>query len=153
MQYACIVYQDEKMIEAMSDAELEAMVSECISYIGELSERGQHVMSAGLMSVRSATTIRRQNAGTSVTDGPFAETKECLGGLTIIEARDLTEAIQIASKFPMYRAGCIEVRPVVNPMEEPVDPYDRRLVSAIRRAVESSPNCQDAAEHFVNTAS
>jgi len=90
------------------------------------------VLSAGLQSPRTATALRSRNGSLTVTDGPFAETKEILGGFTLIEARDLNEAIQIASTLPVVRFGTIEVRPVLESAMELADPLDRKLVSAMR---------------------
>ena len=146
MQYVCLVYQEEQKLAALSDAELDKITGDCIAYIDELSQGGHHVMSSGLLGPRSATTIRQENTGPKITDGPFAETKEVLGGFTIIEARDLTEAIQIASKFPTGNLGSIEVRPVLDPMAEPAEPVDRRLAGSVRRAIESSMACQPGEE-------
>src|SRR6516164_8180391 len=106
------------MLEGVPEAEqLAAIVAECdaaAAWVEELKRGGHHIFSAGLQSVRTATTVRNRNGKPSMTDGPFAETKECLGGFTIIEARDLNEALQLVAKF---RAGIvtIEVRPLMEP--------------------------------------
>jgi hypothetical protein len=133
MKYICLVYHEEQKLSALSPAELEALVGECGAWVGELAKTGQHVFSAGLQSVRSAATVRNWTGKVTVTDGPFAETKEFLGGFTIIEARDLNEAIQIAGKLPAVRVGSVEVRPVLDPSVEMTDPLDRKVANAIRR--------------------
>src|SRR6516165_8690614 len=124
MKYACLVYIEDKMQGALSEADLEAIVSECdaaAAWEAELIRGGHYVFSAGLQSVSSATTIRRRNGKSSITDGPFAETKEFLGGFTIIDARDMNEALLLVSKFET-RMLSLEVRPLQDPTVEPTDP-------------------------------
>jgi hypothetical protein len=133
MKYICLVYHDEKQLDALSPGELEALVGECGAWVEDLQKGGHHVFSAGLQCVRTAATLRRRNGTLATTDGPFAETKEFLGGFTIIDARDLNEAIQLASKLPAVGIGSIEVRPVLEPDAELTDPLDRKLGAAIRR--------------------
>jgi hypothetical protein len=133
MKYVCLVYHDEKKLEALSEGELDALVGECGAWVGDLQKGGHHVCSAGLQSVRTATTVRRRHGALATTDGPFAETKEFLGGFTILNARDLNKAIQLASKLSAVRIGSIEVRPVLEPDAELTDPLDRKLGAAIRR--------------------
>jgi hypothetical protein len=113
MRFACLVYFDERKLEALSERELGAMMGDCAAWVGDLERGGHHVSSVGLETTRTSTTVRSGHDGKlSITDGPFAETKEQLGGLTIIEARDLDEALKIAGKLPGVRLGCVEVRPV-----------------------------------------
>jgi hypothetical protein len=136
MKYACLIYQEEQKLEGLSEAEqLAAILADCAAaaaWVEELKRGGHHVFSAGLQSVRTATTVRNMNGKPSMTDGPFAETKECLGGFTIIDARDLNEALQLVSRF---RAGLlsVEVRPVMDPAGELTDPVDRKVADGIRR--------------------
>jgi len=111
MKYLCMAYFDEERLEALSEQEFEALATESLAYNDELRTSGHYVASNALQRVNMATTIRPANGRMSVTDGPFAETKEQLGGFLLIEARDLNEAIAIASKIPVARLGCIEVRP------------------------------------------
>lgn len=85
---------------------------ECIDYVEQLRRGGHHVAAEALQSVETATMVRVRNGKVSITDGPFAETKEQLAGFYLIEARDLNEAIQIASKIPPAHVGAIEVRPI-----------------------------------------
>jgi hypothetical protein len=132
MKYICLVYHEEKKLDALSPAELEGLVGECGGWVRELDEGGHHVFSAGLQSVRAAMTLRNRNGKLAMTDGPFAETKEFLGGFTIVNARDLNEAIQLASKLPAVRLGSIEVRPVLEPDVESTDPLDRKIGTAMR---------------------
>ncbi len=138
MKYICLVYHDEKALMDLSMEEHEDIIANCIKWVKELEANGHHVFSAGLQSVRSATTLKRRDGELRVTDGPFAETKEVLGGFTIIEARDLNEAIRIASKMPTNMIGKIEVRPVLDPFAEMDDPIDRKIAEAVRGAIKSN---------------
>ena len=112
MKYLCLVYLDEKRLPELPD-------EECVAFDSGIRENGQCVASEALESVQTATTVRMRNGKLSVTVGPFAETKEQLAGFYLIEARDLNEAIQVASKIPPARVGSIEVRPV-RPIRETV---------------------------------
>ena len=112
MRFACLVYLDERKLDALSEGELRAFMGECDAWVDKLAQDGQHVSCISLESTRTSTTVRSRGANLSITDGPFAETKEQLGGLTIIDARDLDEALKIAAKLPAVRLGSIEVRPV-----------------------------------------
>ncbi|HEX4581011.1 MAG TPA: YciI family protein [Acidobacteriaceae bacterium] len=112
MRYVCFVYLEEKKLEALSPAESQALDDESLVYDETLRQGGHFIAAQALQSVQAATTLRVRKGKVSVTDGPFAETHEQLGGLIIIEARDLNEAIQLAGKIPSAFLGCIEVRPV-----------------------------------------
>ena len=112
MKYLCLVYYDEKTLEALSRAEYDALIDEVLAYREVLRKSGHYITSDGLESVQTATTLRIRGGRVSATDGPFAETKEQLGGFMLIEARDLNDAIRVASKIPPVRLGCVEVRPV-----------------------------------------
>jgi hypothetical protein len=105
MKYLCLVYSEESKLEAVSD-------SECLAFSEELGECGHCLAAEALQPVQTATTVRVRNGRLSLTDGPFAETKEQLAGFYLIEARDLNEALQWAAKIPPARVGSIEVRPV-----------------------------------------
>ena len=105
MKYLCLVYGEENEIGSM-DAQ------ECLDYDDSLRASGHCIASESLQSVATATTLRMRNGRLLLSDGPFAETKEALAGFYLIEARDLNEAIQRASKIPPARVGCIEVRPI-----------------------------------------
>ena len=113
MQYLCLVYVEERSFDEMSEREGKQLTNDCVDYDEDLQKRGYLISVAALQPVTAATTIRVRNGKVSTTDGPFAETKEHLGGFVLIEARDLNEAINIASKSPMARIGSIEVRPVM----------------------------------------
>ena len=138
MEYLCLVYHEDRKLSAMADAELDAIVSGCTGWVEDLERNGQHVLSAGLQSVRTAVTVRSRNGKVSATDGPFAETKEHLGGFTIIRARDLNEAIAIASKLPAALTGSVEVRPLMKPDITLSDALDRKIAASIRRYVGES---------------
>ena len=105
MKYLCLVYLDEKKLDTVADHECQAC--------GEaLKQSGHHVAAEALQSVHTATTVRVRNGKMTVTDGPFAETKEQLAGFYLSDAKDLNEAIQLAAKIPPARVGSVEVRPV-----------------------------------------
>lgn len=112
MKYLCLVYLDEKRRDEVPD-------EDCVEFDTSVRNSGQCIASEALESVHTATTVRVRHGKVSVTDGPFAETKEQLGGFYMIEARDLNEAIRIASKIPPARLGCVEVRPI-RPIRETV---------------------------------
>jgi hypothetical protein len=105
MKYLCLVYLEEQKLHAVPD-------SECAAAGTGLRDRGLLLAAEALQPVETATTVRMRNGKMSITDGPFAETKEQLAGFYLIDARDLNDAIQIASKIPPAREGSIEVRPV-----------------------------------------
>ncbi|MEQ1438771.1 YciI family protein [Fontimonas sp. SYSU GA230001] len=114
MKYICLAYEQERILDELSPAAWDALREETLAYVEELKRSGHHLASAPLESVRTATTVRVRNGRLSATDGPFAETKETLGGFFMIEARDLNEALQIAARWPSARFGSIEVRPVAD---------------------------------------
>ena len=119
MRYLCLAYEQESVVNALSRPEWDALRGETLSYVEELRKRGHLVSTEPLQRARAATTVRVRSGKVSLTDGPFAETKEQLGGFFLIDARDLNEAIQVASKWPSARLGSIEVRPIEEglPME------------------------------------
>ncbi|MGH7304062.1 MAG: YciI family protein [Candidatus Rokuibacteriota bacterium] len=112
MRYMCLVYMVEKDMVEMTKRELDVCLDESLAYDAALRKAGRLIAAHALQPVETATTIRVRNGTLSATDGPFAETKEQLGGFMLIEARDLNDAIQAASKIPMARRGSIEVRPI-----------------------------------------
>jgi hypothetical protein len=114
MKYLCLIYDEEKKLEKMSKAEGDAFMGEYFAFTDGVKKSGHHVSSEALQPIATATTIRIRNGKLSTTDGPFAETKEQLGGFYLIEAKDLNDAIQVAAKIPSSRTGSIEIRPVVN---------------------------------------
>jgi len=112
MKYLCLVYGEEAAMASMDD-------HECLAYDSGLRASGHCIASEALEPVATATTLRVRHGKLTVTDGPFAETKEQLAGFYLIEARDLNEAIQQAAKIPPARVGCVEVRPVRPIREHP----------------------------------
>jgi hypothetical protein len=112
MKYVCLVYLVEKDMSAMTKKEADTCIQESLAYDDDLRKAGHFLVAHALQPVEAATTIRVRSGKLSTTDGPFAETKEQLGGFILIEARDLNEAIQVAAKIPMARHGSIEVRPI-----------------------------------------
>jgi hypothetical protein len=112
VKYVCLVYLVEKDMDALSTREADACTEESLSYDEALRRSGHLIAAQALQPVETATTIRVRNGKLSTTDGPFAETKEQLGGFILIEARDLNDANQVAAKIPMGRRGSIEVRPI-----------------------------------------
>jgi len=105
MKYLCLVYLEDQKYGAVPD-------TECKAFGDALRESGHAIAAEALQPVHTATTVRVRNGKVAITDGPFAETKEVLAGFYLIDARDLNEAIQWASKIPPARAGSVEVRPV-----------------------------------------
>jgi len=112
VKYLCLVYDDEAKLNALSRSEWGELRDETLAYVDGMRKSGHLVSTHALQSARTAATVRIRNGQLSVTDGPFAETKEQLGGFFLIDARDLNEAIQVASQWPSARIGNIEVRPV-----------------------------------------
>ena len=117
MKYLCLVYHDEKQLNALTPSEYDALIAETLAYDEEIRQSGHYVTSNALAFVASATSIRVRGDKIAITDGPFVETREQLGGYILIEARDLNEAIRIAAKMPPARLGGIEVRPVQERLE------------------------------------
>jgi hypothetical protein len=112
MKYLCLVIVDEKRLQAMSESEAQALDDKSLEYDDALRKGGHFLTAQALESVSAATTIRIRSGKVSITDGPFAETKEQVGGFILIEAKDLNEAIQLASQIPVIRFGAVEVRPI-----------------------------------------
>lgn len=112
MKYLCLIYDEEKKLHAMSTTEMDALMQEYFAFTRDIRESGHYLGGNDLQPVRNATTVRVRNGKLSTIDGPFAETKEQLGGYYLIEARDLNEAIQIAARIPSSKLGSIEVRPI-----------------------------------------
>lgn len=113
MKYLCLIYDEETKLNAMHQSESEAMFAEYHGFTESIRKSGQYLGGNALQSVQTATTVRVRNGKLSTTDGPFAETKEQLGGYYLIEARDLNDAIQVASRIPSAKLGSIEVRPIM----------------------------------------
>ncbi|HLK67970.1 MAG TPA: YciI family protein [Bryobacteraceae bacterium] len=112
MKYLCLVIVDEKKLYAMSERESQALEDESLAYDAVLREGGHLIAAQALQSVTTAATLRKRGGNLMVTDGPFAETREQVGGFILIEAKDRDEALQLASRIPAIRLGGVEVRPV-----------------------------------------
>ncbi|MGH9461638.1 MAG: YciI family protein [Vicinamibacteria bacterium] len=118
MRYLCLIYDEEKKIDGMSKSESDAFMGEYFAFSDGIRKSGHYRAGEALQPIATATTVRVRNGKVSTTDGPFAETKEQLGGFYLIEARDLNDAIQVASKIPSARLGSVEVRPIME-FEQP----------------------------------
>jgi hypothetical protein len=114
MRYLCLIYENEKAWEKMPKDQADAIMGEYFAFTDDIRQHGQYVAGEALQPTHAATTVRVRNGKISTTDGPFAETKEQLGGFYLIDAKDLNEAIQVASRIPSARLGQIEIRPVVD---------------------------------------
>jgi hypothetical protein len=113
MRYLCLIYDDESKWGTMPKVEADAMMGEYFAFTDGIKKSGHHLGGEALQPTQAATTVRVRQGKISTTDGPFAETKEQLGGFYLINARDLNDAIQIASRIPSARTGSIEVRPIM----------------------------------------
>jgi len=112
MKYLCLVYQEEKQEVNVPADQIEQAKRDYWAFTEDIKKTGHYVGSNGLKHTDVATTVRVRNGKLSTTDGPFAETKEQLGGYFLIEAKDLNDAIQVAARIPSAKWGSIEVRPV-----------------------------------------
>jgi hypothetical protein len=112
MKFLCLAYEEEQKLNDLSPAAWQALRQETLDYVEDLERSGTLISAHPLRSATTASTLQIRNGELSVTDGPFAETKEQLGGFFLIEAGDMDEALRIASKWPSARIGIIEVRPV-----------------------------------------
>ncbi len=121
MKYLCLAYEEEGKLNELSRSEWDALRSETLDYVDTLRRNGHLIVTHALRSAQTATTLRVRQGRLTMTDGPFAETKEQLGGFFLIEAADLDEALRLAGDWPSARLGSIEVRPI-----EEVLPEERR---------------------------
>ena len=112
MQFLLLIYTDDSLLEALPAGEADAMMRECFNHADDLREQGSLRQSQQLEAPATAKTVRIRAGKLSVVDGPFAETKEMLGGFNLIEAADMDEAVRIASEFPWTATGCVEIRPI-----------------------------------------
>ena len=112
MQYLLMIYENEKVWESMAEAERNAMFGEYMTFSEELKASGHMLGGEPLQGTHTATTVRVRDGKVATTDGPFAETREQLGGYYLIEAKDLDEVIAIAARVPSARHGSIEIRPI-----------------------------------------
>ena len=114
MKYICLGYIEENKWETMPENERNAMMDECFAYDDVLRKDGHFAGGEALQGPRNATTLRWKNGKVSFTDGPYAETKEQLGGILVLEAGDLNQAIQLMSNHPGVKAGPFEIRPAAD---------------------------------------
>jgi hypothetical protein len=112
MKFLVIIYNDPKLLDAVPQQEFDKTMRGCIEHADELKSDGRLIESQQLEAPKTAKTLRRRNNRMTITDGPFAETKEFLAGFNLIEAEDMDEAVSIASEFPWSDVGAIEVRPI-----------------------------------------
>jgi len=126
MQYLLLIYNDDTLLEALPEGEADRMMRHCFANADEMKREGKLLQSQQLEPAAAARTVRLRGGKASVSDGPFAETRELLGGFNLIEADSLEEAVEIAKSFPWASTGCVEVRPV-------------RDMDAVRRQVGSPP--------------
>ena len=112
MKFMFVIYHDENVLDAMPEKERQALVDSAIEYAEEIRRSGHYLASDALQRTQTARTVRIRAGKASTTAGPFAETKEQLGGFFVIEAKDMDEACAVAARFPPARVGVIEIRPV-----------------------------------------
>jgi hypothetical protein len=122
MKYLCQVFYDEKVRNALSDHDSQALIDESRSVSEDMRRSGHLLTAFPLEEVYSASSVRIRNGKVAVTDGPFTETREQIGGFVLLEASDLNHAIQLASRIPPARLGGVEVRPVMewNPVDDQI---------------------------------
>lgn len=114
MKYICLGYHEESKYQSIPEAEVHVLMDECFTYDDELRKNGHFAGGEALQPSGNATTLRWEDGKVVVTDGPYAETKEQIGGILILEARDLNHAIQLMSKHPGVRNGPFEIRPAAD---------------------------------------
>ena len=112
MQFLLMIYNDDELLDALPEGEADTMMRGCIRHTDELRAQGRLLDSQQLEPPATARSVRVRNGRTTVLDGPFAETKEYLGGFNLIEAADMDEAVRIAAEFPWVGTGSVEIRPV-----------------------------------------
>jgi hypothetical protein len=118
MKYLCLAYEEQKVLDDLSRREWDVLRGETLAYVEILRKSGHLLQTNALQSARTAATVRVRGGKLSVLDGPYAETKEQLGGFFLIEAKDMDEAIQLAAAWPSARLGSIEVRPIEEELRE-----------------------------------
>ena len=130
MKFVCLGYYDEKQWETKPESQQHAAMDECLAYDEEvLRKNGHFIGGEALQSAGSAKTVRYQKGKVVVTDGPYAETKEQLGGILLLEARDLNHAVELISKHPGIKGGPFEIRPAADLSEMIRQSEERRAVA------------------------
>jgi hypothetical protein len=132
MKFICLGYIEENKWEKMSEKEQHAMLDECFTYDDVLRKNGHFAGGEALDSARKAATLRWKNGRVTVTDGPYAETKEMLGGILVLEANDFEHAIQLMSKHPGVKYGPFEIRPAADLTDMVRESEKRRPATASR---------------------
>jgi len=127
MKFLCLAYEEQRALDALSENEWHALRKETLDYVDRLQKSGRLILAQALQSAATASTLRVRSGKLSVIDGPFAETKEQIGGFFLIEAGDFDEAVQVAAQWPSARIGSIEVRPIEEELR-----MDRRYATASR---------------------
>jgi hypothetical protein len=127
MKFLCLAYEEQRALDALSENEWHALRKETLDYVDRLQKSGRLILAQALQSATTASTLRVRSGKLAVIDGPFAETKEQIGGFFLIEARDFDEAVQVAAQWPSARIGSIEVRPIEEELR-----MDRRYAIASR---------------------
>ncbi|MGH7627535.1 MAG: YciI family protein [Gemmatimonadaceae bacterium] len=112
MQFMLLIYNEQQRLDAMPEGQFDASMRDCLAHADGLREKGKLLESQMLEDAPRAKSVRLRNGRLTATDGPFAETKEVLGGFNLIEAEDMDEAVRIAAHFPWVSTGCVEIRPV-----------------------------------------
>lgn len=118
MKFLCMAWEEQRVLDALSREEWDALRRETLAYVEVLRKSGRLLLTHALQSARTSATVQIRNGERSVLDGPYAETREQLGGFFLIEARDLADAIEVASGWPSARLGSIEVRPIEETLKE-----------------------------------
>ena len=124
MKYLCLAYEEQRKLDELSTSEWQALRKETLDYVDSLRRSGRLILTHALQSARTASTVRVRGGERHVTDGPYAETKEQIGGFVLVEARTLDEAVELAAKWPSARLGTIEVRPIEEELQ-----MDRRYAA------------------------
>lgn len=112
MKFMLLIYNDHSLLDALPAPQADAMMRECLEHADALRQDGSLIESQMLEGTDTAKSVRKRNGRTRITDGPFSEAKEVLGGFNLIEAENMDEALRIAEEFPWVQTGCVEVRPV-----------------------------------------
>ena len=113
MRYLCLIYEDEKAWQKLSEAEMQKGMAEYNAFTENIKKNGNYVGGEALQPTTTAKSVRVRNGKISATDGPYVETKEQLGGFYLINAKDLSDAVQVASRIPGAKHGTVEVRPIM----------------------------------------
>jgi hypothetical protein len=133
LKFVCLGYSEEKMWETLPQEQLKRMMEECFDYDDELRRGGHFVGGEALVASNRAATLQYQNGKVVVTDGPYAETKEQLGGILLLEARNMEQAIELMSKHPGVKAGPFEIRPADAQINELVAARDAAVKQVAKR--------------------